>query len=391
MNVVLMSPHFPPNYYHFAVALRRSGAQVLGLGDASYAQLRPELRDALTEYYRVDDLGDYDALLRACGYFVHRYGRLDRIESHNEFWLETDARLRSDFNVLGPRSQDIVWVKRKSKMKAVFREAGIAVAPGTPASSPDAVAAFVAEVGYPVVAKPDVGVGAAATYKLCDDEDLARFFAEKPATDYLVEAFVSGDLYSFDGLVDRHGRIVFCTAHFFSQGIMETVNEDLDLFYYSLREIPPGLEDVGRRTVAAFDLRERFFHIEFFRVTDEEDGAARWVALELNMRPPGGLTLDMFNYANDLDLYAAWADLVVHDAFTAPATRPYHCAYIGRKGHRPHRLSHEDVLRAYGDVVVHHEAISPVMAPAIGEYAYLVRSPDLAQVRRVVDDVMALA
>jgi hypothetical protein len=28
------------------------------------------------------------------------------MNSHNEYWLETDARLRTDFNIDGPKSND---------------------------------------------------------------------------------------------------------------------------------------------------------------------------------------------------------------------------------------------------------------------------------------------
>ena len=167
MNIVLLSPYFPTNYYNFAVALRQNGVNVLGLGDTPYDQLRPELRDALTEYFSVDDLHDYDQLVRACGYFTHRYGKLDRIESHNEYWLETDARLRTDFNILGPKNDDIRVGEAEVEDEAVFVKAGIDVARGRVVRIfAAAVDRFIPEVGYPVVAKPDIGVGAAATYKI---------------------------------------------------------------------------------------------------------------------------------------------------------------------------------------------------------------------------------
>ncbi|HOT92401.1 MAG TPA: ATP-grasp domain-containing protein [Anaerolineae bacterium] len=384
MNVVLLSPYFPPNYYHFAVSLRRNGVNVLGIGDAPYDHLIYELRAALTEYYRVDDLHHYDALLRACGYFTHRYGKLDRIESHNEYWLETDARLRTDFNVHGPKNADIAWVKQKSKMKQVFSRADIPVARGSVVRTLEEATHLIAEVGYPVIAKPDIGVGANATYKINDAAALERFFAEKPPVDYILEEFVSGALYSFDGLVDQEGRIVFCTSHFFNRGIMEIVNDDLEIFYYSMRELPAGLEEIGRRAVAAFELRERFFHIEFFRVADD-----RWVALEVNMRPPGGLTMDMFNYANDMDFYQEWANIVTYNTLRSQPTRPYHCAYIGRKWTVPHRLSHDDVLRRYGPWITYHGSMSEVLSPALGHYAYVLRSPDLVELRQIIDAIMA--
>jgi biotin carboxylase len=384
MNIVLLSSYFPPNYYHFAVALRRNGVNVVGLGDAPYDQLTYELRAALTEYYHVHDLHQYDALVRACGYFTHRYGKLDRIESHNEYWLETDARLRTDFNVHGPKTPDIAWVKQKSKMKQVFTQAGIAVARGRVVRTPQEAEQLIAEVGYPVVAKPDTGVGANATYKIADEAALARFFAEKPPVDYMMEEFVPGALYSFDGLVDQDGKIVFSTSHFFSRGIMEIVNEGLEIFYYSLRELPPGLADIGQRAVAAFNLRERFFHIEFFQLA-----AGRWVALEVNMRPPGGLTMDMFNYANDINLYQEWANIVAYNYVQSHTTRPYHCAYVGRKWMVTHRLSHEDVLRLYGPWIPYHGPMSEVLSPVLGHYAYLLRSSDLVELREMIDAVLA--
>ncbi len=135
MNVVSLSPHFPPNYYRFCVGLKELGACVLGLADAPYDALRAELRAALAEYYRVDDMHDYDRLLRALGHFTHRHGRIDRIDSLNEYWLETEAALRTDFNIPGIRADAIDAVKRKSRMKEIYRRAGVAVARGGVARS----------------------------------------------------------------------------------------------------------------------------------------------------------------------------------------------------------------------------------------------------------------
>lgn len=384
MNVVLLSPNFPPNYYNFALGLTRAGIQVFGIGDAPYEALRPELREALTEYYWVDNLHHYEQLLRGCAYFIARHGRLDRIESHNEYWLETDARLRADFNVPGLRLAEMQTVKRKSAMKQRFRAAGVEVAAGRLVFTLEEAQSLVAEVGYPVIAKPDVGVGATATYKIENDAELAHFFAEKPPVDYLMESFVAGNLYSFDGLTDQTGRVVFAAAHFYQPGILEVVNQDLDVFCCSLREIPAGLEQAGLRAVRAFDLRERFFHIEFLRVEE------RWVVLEVNMRPPGGLMMDVFNYANDLNLYQEWANIVAFNACSTESTRPYHCAYVGRKRHRPYRHAQMDIQNAYGRLIVHHEPISPVFARAMGDYAYLVRSPDFEEIMQVIEFILAV-
>jgi hypothetical protein len=168
MNFVFLSPHFPPNYYQFAVALKNQGVTVLGLADETYDYLRPELKSSLTEYFRVNNMNNYDEVLRALGYFTHRHGKLDRLDSHNEYWLETEARLRTDFNIPGIRSDQIDRVKRKSRMRETFLNAGIKVARGRVVKDLKDAQELIEQTGYPVVAKPDIGVGAAATYKIQD-------------------------------------------------------------------------------------------------------------------------------------------------------------------------------------------------------------------------------
>ena len=41
MNFVFISPNFPRTYWNFADRLRQNGANVLGIGDASYDELAP--------------------------------------------------------------------------------------------------------------------------------------------------------------------------------------------------------------------------------------------------------------------------------------------------------------------------------------------------------------
>ena len=186
MNVVYLSPHFPPQYHQFCRQLKIAGANVLGIADAPYDQLAPEVRQALTEYYRVDDMHDHDQLLRACGYFTHRYGKIDRFDSLNEYWLGTEARIRDDFNIPGVRSADIDVIRRKSKMKERFRLAGVRVARGRVVRTPADARALAGEIGYPLIAKPDIGVGALNTFRLDSDADLEAFFSTKPPVDYQI-------------------------------------------------------------------------------------------------------------------------------------------------------------------------------------------------------------
>lgn len=369
MNLVYLCPQFPPNYAPFCSRLKGVGVNVLGIGDGTTESLTPEVRDSLTSYYMVDDLHNYDSLLRACGSFTHQYGKIDRLESHNEYWLATDAKLRRDFNIKGLKPADMQIVRRKSGMKEVFRKAGIKVAPGKVVHTLAEAEEVISEAGYPVVAKPDDGVGALDTFKIHDREELLSFTRLTPEHDYIMEGFVKGTIFSFDGLTNRDGDIVFCTAHTYSQGIMEVVNNADHVYYYSLKSIPKELEEVGRKAVAAFKVQERFFHIEFFKT-----GPTDYVALEVNMRPPGGYTTDMFNYANDIDIYALWAEVINGRIAPLEYERKYHCCYASRKNRFNYVHSHEAIIERYGSSILAVQSVPGVFSTALGDVGYIYRT-----------------
>ena len=174
MNFVFISPHFPHIYWQFCQWLYQNGVKVLGIADAPYDSLQRELKKSLTEYYRVNSLENYDEVYRAVAYFAFRYGRIDWIESNNEYWLEQDARLRTDFNVTtGLQTDRIRSIKEKSEMKKYYAKGDIPTARQIRAAEGfDAVSGFARQTDYPIIAKPDVGVGASGTYKIEDDEQL---------------------------------------------------------------------------------------------------------------------------------------------------------------------------------------------------------------------------
>ena len=385
MNIVALSPHFPDNFVLFWLRLSQAGAKVLGVADVPYEELKPELRDALTEYWRVDDLHDIDEVEHACRELQKRHGRLQRLESQNEYWLELEAELRTRLDITGPKLDTISQLKRKSQMQELYQQAEIPIPPGTLATSYQSCHNLAVKAGYPLVAKPDIGVGAAQTYKINSEQELEDFWQHKPDVDYFLQGFVGGELYSFDGMADADGKIVFAASHHFCNGIMEIVNQDLDLMYYSLREIPQDLWDMGQRAVQVFDVRERFFHFEFFLRPDNS-----WCALEVNIRPPGGWTTDMMNYANDVDVYQGFADLLMKGDPQFEAHRPFHAVYVGRK-ERHYVLSHDEIMARYGESIVKHSVMPDVFKPVMGVYGYLLRDPDLGRAQQMAREIQEVS
>lgn len=380
MNFVMISPHFPANFETFAVRLREQGFHTLGIADTPYELLSEGLRNALTEYYRVDNMEDYDQVYRAVAYFAHKYGRIDRIESHNEYWLELDAKLRTDFNVFGYKTENMLAIKNKSHMKEVFRQAGLKVAKGRVFHSDDEARALAKELAYPVIIKPNSGVGASDTYKIKTADELETFFHQKsPNVEYIMEEFIDGDIITFDGLTDRDGKIVFYSSLEYSEVVLDTVTNDSDMYYYIPREISADLVALGEQCVAAFDVRERFFHFEFFRVKS----TGELMPLEINCRPPGGLTIDMWNYANDFDVFREYAHIVQENQFHAQIEHPWNVIYIARKANRPYVHSLDDVWAKYSENMISVQQVPGVFAKIMGEYGILARTKTLEQMHEI--------
>ena len=391
MNFVFISPHFPHTYWQFCDRLRRNGVNVLGIGDAPYDGLEAPLKAALTEYYRVDSLEDYGQVYRAVAFFAFKYGRVDWIESMNEYWLEQDARLRQDFNVTtGIRSDRIGIIKNKSSMKRVYRQAGIPTARQHVVSDADAGRAFIGEVGYPVIVKPDVGVGATNTWKLENDGDLEAFYASLPDVPYVMEEFIEGDICSYDAILDSRCEPLFESMTVWPP-VMDIVNRDLDLMYYTCPKVPKQLQELGRKTVKAFDVNRRFVHLEFFRLTKARKGlggVGDFVALEVNMRPAGGYTPDMMDFAHSTDVYQIYADMVAFDARRMPeGPEHFYCVYASRKdGHRYAR-SHEEIMARYGADMVMQEEMPPMNWPQMGRYMYTARLRTFEEARAFIEFV----
>jgi hypothetical protein len=385
VNIVFFSPHFPPNMWLYCQRLAAQGATVLGIADAPYDSLRGELKDSLDDYYVVHDLHDYDQLIRALGYLTHHHGKIDRLESLNEYWLEQDAHLRTEFNIPGIKTDTIARIKRKSAMKKVYEKAGIPVARGKQVRTDRDAKAFIKAVGYPVIAKPDVGVGAAKTYRIDDAAGLAGFLSDRPTIDYFLEEWCEGQLLSYDGLADRHGKIVFEASITYGITVLEALGGP-DMSYWLEREIPDDLRELGQRTAKAFDVRERPFHFEFFRMPD-----GTYKAVEVNMRQPGGYTVDMWNYQNDADVYRAFAQILVHGTTDIENLRPHFVLWAGRKRGRSYALTYAEVAKKYDHLLLHHLRVDDVFAAAMGNEGYVLRGPELEPLRAAAADIQTPA
>ena len=355
MNAVFISPHFPQTYSHFCAALKRNGVNVLGIADTPFSNLNDELRSSLTDYYQVRNLEDYDEVYRAVAWFAHKYGHIDWIESNNEYWLEQDARLRTDFNVnSGIKLDHIDAIKEKSEMKKYYAAGKVPTARQIKAAEGlEAVIAFTRKTGFPIIAKPDNGVGASGTFKLNSEAELRDWFADHASNygAFVVEEFITGLLTSYDAVYDSHGEPLFESMGVYPTPIMDIVHGNLDSCYWVEKEVPAALSKIGRRTVKAFGIKSRFVHLEFFKLDRDREGLGKkgdFVGLEVNMRPAGGYTPDLMNFAHSTDVYQIWGDMVAFDERRKPAGEQYFCAYASRRDCYSYKHSDTEIFARYG-------------------------------------------
>ena len=393
-NFVFISPNFPTNYWQFCRELRNNGMNVLGIGDAPYEGLSRELRESLCEYYKVGSLENYEEVYRAVAFFIHKHGRIDWLESNNEYWLERDARLRTDFHITsGFQTEDIPRIKYKSRMKEFYKKAGIPAARWHLVEGPADCLAFIGEVGWPVVVKPDNGVGASDTHKLGCEADLERFLREKdPAVPYIMEEFVHAEVNSYDAVIGPEGEPIFETGNVTPFSIMDIVNNDDNSIYYIVKDLPEDTRAAGRAAVKSFGVKSRFVHFEFFRLTQDQAGLGkkgRVVALEVNMRPCGGFSPDMMNFANSTNVYKIWADMIACGESSLPAGEHFFCAYAGRRDGKPFRLGHRELLEKYRDSLRMVERIPDVLAGAMGNQMYVAVFPTQGEMDAFYRDVLA--
>ena len=378
MNFVFISPHSPRNYWLFCDRLKKNAVTVLGIGDTPYDSLEQHVKDALTEYYCVESLTDYDKMFRAVAFLSFKYGKIDWIESHSDLFLAQDARLREDFNIkTGLQTAILDRFRLKSAMNTFFRNAHLSTPRYAVVPTIREAKDFVRKVGYPVIVKPDIGAGDDNVKRIETPTELEWFFWEKSTESYILEESVHGNVYSYDAVVNQDGVPLFESMTAWPPSVIDIAAKQLDFSYYVAAEIPDDLRAAGRAALRTFGVRGRFVHMEFSRLTGNqpplgEEGEL--VALDLKLRPPGGYAVDMMNFAHSIDAYRIWAEMVTANPKVIPKRTDHRfCVFAGRRNRHAYLHSHADIIEHYKPNVVLHEAIPASLQLPMGNYMYAAR------------------
>ena len=189
-----------------------------------------------------------------------------------------------------------------------------------------------------------------------------------------MEEFVNGYVQTFDGIVDSKGQMLFESGNITPLSIMDIVNTQGDSVYYLVKELPEKIRKAGLATVKAFGVKSRFVHLEFFVLNEDQAGLGKKgdvIGLEVNMRPSGGYTPEMYNYSQETDVYKIWADMVAFDCNTKSIGAHHFCAFYGRRDGRRYKLDDYEVMMKYGSKMVMWGRIPDALSGAMANQMYV--------------------
>jgi biotin carboxylase len=398
VNVLFISPGFPDEMKLFAEGLAAVGARVFGLGEQPGGTLPERTRASLTAYLQVPSLMDEQAVVRLVADEAGRSGvTFDRVECLWEPLMLLAARLREALGTTGMTVAQTVPFRDKEVMKDVLDKAGLRTPKHASATTPDEVREAAERIGYPLIVKPIAGAGSADTYRVADSGELESVIqATAHVAEVSVEEFIDGEEYTFDTICAGGEPLYFNMSVYRPCPLIQRTVEWISPQTVALRDVDaPHLaagRELGLGVLKALGYEAGFTHMEWFLTADGEA-----VFGEIGARPPGARSVDIMNYACDLDLYRGWAEAVCHGSFSQPIQRRYNAAIIFKRAQGEgviHRIEGMDsLLQRYGPRIVTVE-LQPVgahrrnwLATLMSDGHVIVRHPDLASCLEIADRV----
>ncbi|MEO0481050.1 MAG: ATP-grasp domain-containing protein [Planctomycetota bacterium] len=386
MNVLMLSPGFPEDMPYFTRGLAIAGARVFGVGDQPKAALKPEVRDALTDYLQVRSLWKIDEVVKEIRGFL-RNRSIDRVETLWEPAMLIAARLRELLGCPGLNVEQTEPFRDKVLMKDRLDQAGIRTPYHFRATTRDEVHRAVDKIGFPLILKPVDGAGSADTFRCDDSDDLDKALrATAGLTQLNVEEFIEGEEFTYDTVTSK-GDILFDNIAWYRPKPLVTrnnpwISQQVIVFRDLEVEALQTGRELGRKVVRALGFESGFTHMEWFL---KGDGEA--VFGEIGGRAPGGRLTHVMNHSNESDLFNGWGEAIVHGRMSQPITRRYNAAAVFKRAEGTGRIASIDGLQSlmhrFGDLVSHIDLV-PVGEPrrdyrqiVTGDGWLVVRHPDL--------------
>jgi biotin carboxylase len=362
MDVVFLSPHYPPEMREYTRGLAEVGARVFGVGDSPLGAIPAATRAHLTDYLQVPSIMDEaDVAKRVRAWLTGR--NVDRIETNWEPLILLAARLREALGVPGMTYETALGFRDKQVMKERLKAAGLRVPHAFRCRSGAEIREAVERIGYPVCIKPIAGAGSADTYRVDDLAGLERTLAlTRHVPEVSVEEFVEGEEFTYDTVcVDGVPRFEN-VAQYLPRPLDARSNEWISPIICTVRDMnQPKMRDgiaLGRNVLKALGMGSGFTHMEWYLKADGEV-----VFGEIGCRPGGAHLVDQMNYTCDVDLFREWARAVCWKTFEGNTTRRYNTAIIFKRAQGEGKITRirglERYMQRYGMGVVWEQLLRP--------------------------------
>ncbi|MBA3393209.1 MAG: ATP-grasp domain-containing protein [Deltaproteobacteria bacterium] len=357
MHIVFIEPRFPANQKQFIRGLAEIGVTISAIGERSKETLDDELRHWLTHYEEVTNVCDEKQVLNAVK-FIQRHKHVDRLEATVEAHIMPCAHVREAAGIPGTTARTAYLCRDKPAMKEILRAGGVSCAESTAASTADEVREFVARVGYPVMLKPRDGAGASGAARADTDRELEAAMRAldlgRPGRSIAVEEYIEGHEGFYDTMTLK-GRIVHDFATHYYPNVLEAMRTRWisPQFVTTNRIDQPGYDEVkamGQKVVTLLGIETSATHMEWF------SGPKGLKFSEIGCRPPGVRAWDLYNVANDMDLYREWGMFVAAGRVSQRPSRRLATGIIALRPDRDGRIAGYEglgaVREAFGDHLI---------------------------------------
>ena len=398
MNVVFVEPFFPHNQREFARALAEAGATVIGIGEYSADGFDDALKGWLYHYEQVPSVTDVEAMTRAVRWVQDKLW-VDRLEATIEAHIMSTAQVREACTIPGT-SVHTAWLCRdKPSMKEALRAAGVPTAASAAVDSAAAAHAFADQVGFPLILKPRSGAGASGTARADSDAELDQalgVFGGQGVGSIAVEEFIEGHEGFYDTIAVNGQVAVDFVSHYYPNVLEAMRTRWISPEFISTNRIDVApeygeLREMGRRVIAALGIGTSATHMEWFF------GPKGLKFSEIGCRPPGVGAWDLYSAGNDMDLYRAWADAIVHgQVFSAPSRR-FASGIVALRPSQDGSISGysgvEELQQQFGEWVIDAHLPPPGTPTQSVEAGYManayvrMRHPDFDALRGMLDAV----
>jgi hypothetical protein len=393
-TVLMISPGYPAEMPFFARGLARAGARVIGAGDQPITDLPEMARDHLTAYWQIPSFAHEEAIVhtiaeQAAG--VH----IDVVASLWEPTMVLAARIRQRLGIPGMTVEQTLPFRDKETMKQLLDAAGIRTPHHYRSHTAAGIREAIERIGYPIIIKPIAGAGSANTHRVDGADDLEHVLPLLAGVaEVSVEEFIDGSEYTYDTIC-AGGEVLFDNICWYRpRPLIARQLEWVSPVTMVLRDIDAenlaGGRAMGHQVLRALGFRDGFTHMEWFRTATGEV-----VFGEIGARPAGARTVDVMNFANDVDLFQQWAEAVINGRLSESIERRYNAASIFKRAQGQGRIvrieGFANLLGDYGEWICAIDLL-PIGAPRrdwlmtlISDGMVIVRHPDLDSCIEIAD------